>query len=58
MLLTFCSEGDNISDAVNLFLYLNDWLNMVPRTEVCKNIKGIFTTAVRDLHSGDMKAVE
>lgn len=37
VLLTFCSEGDNISDAVNLFLYLNDWLKMVPRKEVCKH---------------------
>ena len=35
VLLTFCSEGDNMSDAVNLFLYLNDWLKVVPRREVC-----------------------
>lgn len=34
VLLTFCSEGDNISDAVNLFLYVNDWLKLVPRSEV------------------------
>lgn len=49
VLLTFCSEGDNISDAVNLFLYVNDWLKMVPRSEVCKQdwllncSEGIFT---------------
>ena len=35
VLLAFCSEGDNISDAVNLFLYINDWLKLVPRKEVC-----------------------
>lgn len=34
VLLTFCSEGDNISDAVNLFLYLNAWLKMVPKEKV------------------------
>jgi len=34
VLLTFCSEGDNISDAVNLFLYVNDWLKLVSRREV------------------------
>ncbi|KAL9976490.1 hypothetical protein ACROYT_G013799 [Oculina patagonica] len=40
VLLTFCSEGDNISDAVNLFLYLNDWLKMVPRKEVEETVLG------------------
>lgn len=40
VLLTFCSEGDNISDAVNLFLYLNDWLKMVPRREVEQKVLG------------------
>lgn len=34
VVLTFCSEGDNISDAVNLFLYLNAWLKMVPKEKV------------------------
>ena len=34
VLLTFCSEGDNKSDAVNLFLYLNDWLKIVSRKKV------------------------
>lgn len=34
VLLTFCSEGDNISDAVNLFLFVNEWLSLVPRKEV------------------------
>lgn len=40
-----------MSDAVNLFLYLNDWLKMVPRREVYINmtgswpfLEGIFTT--------------
>ena len=57
MLLTFCSEGDNISDAVNLFLNLNDWLKMVPRREVCKHdwllnfSEGIFTAC--DLQCSD-----
>ncbi|KAJ7383995.1 Proteasome assembly chaperone 2 [Desmophyllum pertusum] len=40
VLLTFCCEGDNISDAVNLFLYINDWLKMVPRTEVEAKVLG------------------
>lgn len=52
VVLTFCSEGDNISDAVNLFLYLNDWLKMVPRREVCRHTQGIFGTC--DLQSGDI----
>ena len=39
VLLTFCSEGDNIVDAVNLFLYLNDWLKLVPREKVRKTRK-------------------
>ena len=34
VVLTFCSEGDNISDAVNLFLFVNEWLSLVPRKEV------------------------
>ena len=34
VLLTFCSEGDNIVDAVNLFLYLNDWIKLVSKQKV------------------------
>ncbi|XP_068701289.1 proteasome assembly chaperone 2-like [Montipora foliosa] len=40
VLLAFCSEGDNISDAVNLFLYINDWLKLVPRKEVENKFSG------------------
>lgn len=34
VLLEFCSEGDNVFDAVNLFLSANEWLKFVPRKEV------------------------
>lgn len=32
VLLTFCSEGDNIPDAINLASYLNQWLQLIPQT--------------------------
>lgn len=30
ILLKFCSEGDNIPDAIELTNYLNTWLNLIP----------------------------
>ncbi|XP_002741628.1 proteasome assembly chaperone 2-like [Saccoglossus kowalevskii] len=30
VLLVFCSEGDNISDALSLTTYLNHWLKVIP----------------------------
>jgi len=29
ILFKFCSEGDNIADAVTLMYYLNQWINVV-----------------------------
>ncbi|EDO37041.1 predicted protein [Nematostella vectensis] len=37
VLMTFCSEGDNIADAVSLFLYLNDWLEITNKDTVGVN---------------------
>ena len=31
VLLRFCSEGDNIPDALDLFNYLNQWMSLVPQ---------------------------
>lgn len=48
MLLAFCSEGDNMPDAVNLFLYVNNWLKLVPRKEVSKdkNVKHYYPVII------------
>ncbi|KXJ24306.1 proteasome assembly chaperone 2 [Exaiptasia diaphana] len=34
VLVTFCSEGENIADGVQLFLYLNQWINIVDKDKV------------------------
>lgn len=38
ILLKFCSEGDNIPDAIELTNYLNLWLQLIPTDEknTCK----------------------
>ncbi|XP_031567228.1 proteasome assembly chaperone 2-like [Actinia tenebrosa] len=40
VLLTFCSEGDNISDAVRLFYYLNEWLTIIDKEKVESKLAG------------------
>ena len=33
MLLSFCSEGDNTSEAIQLALYFDEWKALVPRKD-------------------------